>query len=78
MIWLIIAQMIVNPYRYGTSVVVGGAGNFTYEDGTSIMLYQDSTSKMKKEFSSVPSNFLYEDGTSKMLYQDATSKMQTQ
>jgi hypothetical protein len=78
MTWLLIAQMMINPYSYGGAVVIGGAGSFTYEDGTSIMLYQDSVSKMKKEFSSVPSNMLYEDGTSKMLYQDGTSKMQTQ
>jgi hypothetical protein len=78
MTWMLIAQMMISPYVYGGGVVIGGAGSFTYEDGTSIMLYQDSTSKMKKEFSSVPSNFLYEDNASKMLYQDSTSKMQTQ
>ena len=69
MIILLIAQIIINSYSFGTAAPAGGAGFLVQEDGTSFLLQQDALSKLRKEFTA-GGFILQEDGTSFLLQQD--------
>lgn len=76
MIPLLIAQIVINSYSFGTATVSpGGAGFITQEDGTYLM-QQDSSSKFLKEFT-FGGNIDQEDGFG-LMQQDGTSTIQQQ
>lgn len=75
MITLLIAQIIINSYSFGTTAPAGGAGFIMQEDGTSFLMQQDSLSKLNQEFTS-GGNILQEDNF--FLFQQDGFKLQQQ
>lgn len=74
MITLLIAQIIINSYSFGTTAAVGGGGFILQESG-SYLMQQDSVSKLQKQFTS-GGNILQEDGL--FLFQQDGTKLQQQ
>jgi hypothetical protein len=75
LIWSVVFGTIVilNPYRFQV-VAVGGAGNLVQEDGTSLILQQDSISKIQVEFQA-GGFLLIQDAISALLQEDSISKI---
>lgn len=74
---LLIAQIIINSYSFGTAAPAGSAGFIVQEDGTSFLMQQLAGSKLKKEFTA-GGNLMQADATSILMQQDSTSKLQQQ
>lgn len=73
-LYFIVSTIVVlNPYRFQVTAV-GGAGNLVQEDGTSLILQQDSISKIQVEFTA-GGFLLIQDAISKLLQEDGISKI---
>ena len=72
MITLLIAQIIINSYSFGTAAPAGGAGFLLQQDGTSFLMQQDGTSKLQKEFTA--GGFILQEDNFFLFQQDGTCK----
>ena len=78
MSYLLMAQIILNSYQLVPATpATPDPGFFLQEDGAFLM-QQDSTSKLKKEFTSATGFIMQQNGTSFLMQQDSTGKLQQQ